>query len=803
MKSAEEFKTAFQTHFGHFEFRVMSFGLCGAPATFQGAMNSTLKPLLRKCVVVFFDDILIYSKTFEQHLSHLRAVLQLLVADQWQVKLSKCTFAKREIAYLGHVISAEGVSTDSSKISAITEWPTPANVKELRSFLGLAGYYRKFVKFFAIIAKPLTSLLKKNTVFVWTSAHQEAFEALKQALATAPVLATPDFNKQFCIETDACATGIGSVLTQGGHPLAYITKPLGPKTEGLSTYEKEYLAILLAVEQWRSYLQHVEFLIYTDQRSLVHLSDQRLNIPWQQKVFTKLLGLQYKIIYKQGSENRVADALSRRSHSSLNAISSAVPTWTQAIIQGYLQDEHAQGLLSKLAVDPSADPNFSSCDGILRYKNRILLGTNIHLHQQVITPLHNSPAGGHSGFPVTYRRLKQLFAWKGMKTDIKQFVSGCSICQQAKPDRSKYPGLLQPLPVPSSAWLMISMDFIEGLPKSKGKDCILVVVDRFTKYGHFLPLAHPFSAPVIAKVFFDNIYKLHGLPESIVTDRDKIFTSHFWQELFKISKVSLCMSSSYHPQSDGQIERVNQCLETFLRCFVNACPTKWMDWLSSVEFWYNTSPHTSIGFSPFEALYGYTPKTLVLFSLDMAATPDVATWVQDKYTMNQLIRQHLHRAEQRMKKQADRYRTERTFSVRDSVYLKLQPYVQSSLAPRSNQKLAFKFFGPYKILAKVGSVAYKLQLPSSAAIHDVFHVSQLKAARPSSAKVSSELPSSTDAFQVPKRILSTRLVSKGVTSVQQGLVKWSGWPADCLHGKIWRLCVSAFLVLLLGDKQVP
>lgn len=168
---------------------------------------------------------------------------------------------------------------------------------------------------------------------------------------------------------------------------------------------------------------------------------------------------------------------------------------------------------------------------------------------------------------------------------VHKFVSECVICQQAKPDRSKYPGLLQPLPTPSASWQYISMDFIEGLPKSKGKDCILVVVDRFTKYSHFLPLSHPFTAAGVAKLFFDHIYRLHGLPESIVSGRDKVFTSSFWQELFKLTRVSLCLSSSYHPQSDGQTERVNQCLETFLRCYVHACPTKWLDWLSAAEYW--------------------------------------------------------------------------------------------------------------------------------------------------------------------------------------------------------------------------
>lgn len=274
-------------------------------------MNSTLKPLLRRCVLVFFDDILVFSRTFEEHLQHLRAFFQLLAADQWQVKFTKCTFATRQISYLGHIISKEGVSTDHSKVEAIMSWPPPSNVKELRSFLGLAGYYRKFVHYFVVLVRPLTALLKKNTIFVWTPDHQAAFDSLKAALSSASVLAMPDFTKPFSIETDACANGVGAVLLQDGHPLAYISKALGPKTAGLSTYEKKYLAILLAVEQWRSYLQHAEFTIFTDQRSLIHLSDQRLNTPWQQRVFTKLLGLQYKIVYKQGNDNRVADALSR------------------------------------------------------------------------------------------------------------------------------------------------------------------------------------------------------------------------------------------------------------------------------------------------------------------------------------------------------------------------------------------------------------------------------------------------------------------------------------------------------------
>lgn len=273
LQPGEEFKIAFSTHAGHYEFTVVPFGLSGAPGTFQGAMNSTLSPLLMRCVIMFFDDILIYSSSYFEHLEHIKQVLALLAKDQWVVKLKKCQFSKQEIHYLGHVLSAQGVKTDSEKITTVLQWPTPSNVRELRGFLGLAGFYRKFVKHFTIIAKPLINLLKKNSLFIWTSEHQQAFQTLKQALCTTPVLGIPDFSKPFAIETDASQTGVGAVLLQNEHPLAYVSKPLGVKTQGLSTYEKEYLAILIAVEQWRSYLQLAEFTIFTDQKALIHLNN--------------------------------------------------------------------------------------------------------------------------------------------------------------------------------------------------------------------------------------------------------------------------------------------------------------------------------------------------------------------------------------------------------------------------------------------------------------------------------------------------------------------------------------------------
>lgn len=343
-----------------------------------------------------------------------------------------------------------------------------------------------------------------------------------------------------------------------------------------------------------------------------------------------------------------------------------------------------------------------------------------------------------TGTLATYHRIKKMFTWPNLKQAVQDFVQRCDTCQRAKVEHTKLSGLLQPLPVPEQAWHTTSLDFVEGLPKSNGHDVIRVVIDKLLKYGHFLPLKHPFTALQVATVFVDNIYKLHGLPQCIISDRDKIFTSNLWQELFHLTDTQLIMSSAYHPQTDGWTEHLNQCLEAFLRCTVHACPAKWFHWLSLVEFWYNTSFHSSMGRAPFEALYGHPPRHFGISTAAACAVPDLDYWLHEREVMTALLRQQLIRAQQHMK-QADKHRVERSFAVGDFVFLKLQLYVQTSLAPRSSQKLAFKFFGPYKILDRVGEVAYKLDLPANSKIHNVVHVSQLKKRAPSAHPVSDSI----------------------------------------------------------------
>jgi len=276
------------------------------------------------------------------------------------------------------------------------------------------------------------------------------------------------------------------------------------------------------------------------------------------------------------------------------------------------------------------------------------------------------------------------------------------------------------------------------------------------------------SRPYRSQAYVDNIYKLHGLPMSIISDRDKIFTSQIWRELFRLTDTQLMMSSSYHPQTDGETERVNQCVENFLRCSVHACPKQWSKWLALAEFWYNTSYHSALGRSPFEVLYGHPPKHFGISNDTQLHSTNLEQWLLEKNLLNDLLQHHLSRAQQRMKAQADKHRSELEFAVGDLVYLKLQPYIQSSIAPRTNQKLSFRFFGPFRVLARVGMVAYKLDLPVDCRIHPVVHVSQLKRHVPPSVVVESDVrsvPTDHEEAVFPIQFQDSRSVQKGASDL--------------------------------------
>lgn len=339
-----------------------------------------------------------------------------------------------------------------------------------------------------MISKPLTNLLKKGVQFQWTSIALEAFDLLKQALIQAPVLAVPDFTKSFVVETDASDIGIGAVLIQEGHPISYLSQTLCDKNKGLSTYEKECMAILLAVDIWRSYLLGQEFIIHTDHRSLLFLTEQRATTKLQQKALLKLMDWNFKIVYKKGPANIAADTLSRcPGQDSIHAVSVSTPSWMDRLQEGYLEHPDDRQLLSELAISSPNSKGFSLQNGVIRYKGRVWVGSNKLAQSHILQSLHSSGIGGHSGIHASYHRIKSMFAWPLLKQSVTTFVQACQVCQQAKVEHVKTPGHLQPLPVPSQAWETVSLDFIEGLPKSDKYDVILVVVDKFSSMGISFP----------------------------------------------------------------------------------------------------------------------------------------------------------------------------------------------------------------------------------------------------------------------------------------------------------------------------
>ena len=770
VKPEDRAKTAFRTHHGHYEWLVMPFGLTNAPATFQSLMNKVFQSALRKFVLVFFDDILVFSSSWHDHLKHLEAVLQILQQHQLYARLSKCSFGASEVDYLGHRVSSKGVSMESTKVQAVLEWPPLTNSKQLRGFLGLTGYYRRFIKAYAHIAAPLTDLLKKDN-FVWNSEAEAAFLKLKNAMTIAPVLALPDFTQPFILETDASGIGVGAVLSQNGHPIAYFSKKLAPRMQKQSAYTRELLAITEALAKFRHYLLGNKFIIRTDQRSLKSLMDQSLQTPEQQAWLHKFLGYDFKIEYKPGRDNQAADALSKMF---LLAWSEPHSLFLEELRSKLTANPHLKQLMEDYRSSNEAS-HYAVRQGLLYWKDRLVIPVEEEMVQRILQEYHSSPIGGHAGITRTLARLKAQFYWPKMQEHVKEYVQNCVICQQAKVSNTLPSGLLQPLPIPQQVWEDVAMDFITGLPSVNGFSVIMVVVDRLTKYAHFLPLKADYSSKSVAETFMNNIVKLHGIPKSIVSDRDRVFTSSFWQNLFKLQGTTLAMSSAYHPQTDGQSEILNKCLEMYLRCFTYENPKGWVKALPWSEFWYNTAFHTSLGLTPFKALYGREPPTLTRQPCTTLDPVELREQLINRDNLLAKLKNNLARAQQVMKTQADKKRQEVSMKVGDHVLVKLQPYRQHSAVLRKNQKLAMKYFGPFKIIAKIGTVAYKLELPDTARIHPVFHVSQLKLFKGNSSEPYLPLPLTVTEMgpvMQPVRILANRKLLRGTTQIDQILVQW-------------------------------
>ena len=754
VKDEDVQKTAFRTRYGHYEYSVMPFGVTNAPGVFMEYMNRIFHEYLDRFVVVFIDDILVYSKSVADHAEHLRIVLEVLKERKLYAKLSKCEFWLKEVSFLGHVISDGGISVDPSKVEAVLQWDTPKSATEVRSFLGLAGYYRKFIEGFSKLALPLTKLTGKGKAFIWDAQCEESFIELKKRLTSAPVLVLPNPEEPFVVYCDASKMGLGGVLMQNGKVVAYASRQLRIHEKNYPTHDLELAAVVFVLKMWRHYLYGSRFEVFSDHKSLKYLFDQKELNMRQRRWLELLKDFDFELSYHPGKANVVADALSRKTlHMSalmvkelelieqfrdLSLVCEVTPKsvklgmlkinndFMKEIKEAQKNDMKVVDLI--VGIDKAENNDFKIDEhGILRFRDRICIPDNSDMKKAILEESHRSKLSIHPGATKMYQDLKSLFWWPGMKRDVAQFVYACLTCQKSKVEHQKPAGLMQPLEVPEWKWDSISMDFVTGLPNTvKGYDSIWVIVDRLTKSAHFIPINITYPVAKLAEIYVSVIVKLHGIPMSIVSDRDPRFTSEFWKSLQVSLGSKLRLSSAYHPQTDGQTERTIQSLEDLLRSCVLEQGGSWDTYLPLIEFTYNNSFHSSIGMAPFEALYGRKCRTPICWyetGESVVLGPELVRETTEKV---KLIREKMKASQSRQKSYHDKRRKDLEFSAGDHVFLRVTPVTGVGRALKS-KKLTPRFIGPYQILDRVGKVAYRVALPPNLSnLHDVFHVSQLR-----------------------------------------------------------------------------
>ncbi|GKC10106.1 putative reverse transcriptase domain-containing protein [Tanacetum coccineum] len=610
-------KTAFRTRYGHFEFTVMPFGLTNAPAIFMDLMNRVCKPYLDKFVIVFIDDILIYSKSEEEHEVHLKTILDLLKKEKLYAKFSKCEFWLQEVQFLGHVVNRDGIHVDPSKVESVKNWKTPESSTEIRSFLGLAGYYRRFIENFSKIAKPLTLLTQKNKAYVWGDKQDEAFQILKGKLCNAP----------------------------RGKVIAYASRQLKKHEKNYTTHDLELGAVVFALKIWRHYLYGMKSVIYTDHKSLQYIFDQK-DLNMRQRRWIELLSdYECEIKYHPGKANMVADALSRKERLKPRRVRDMSITIHSGLKTKILE---AQGEASKDLKAPAEwlrglERHFEQREnGEIYFFDRIWIPSVGGVRKLIMDEAHTSRYSVHPGADKMYYDLRDLYWWPGMKRDIAEYVSRCLTCSKIKAEHQKPSGFLQQPEIP-----------------------------ELTKSTHFLPILEDYKIEKLAKIYVNEIVARHGVPVSIISDRDGRFTSHLWQTL----------------------QEALACVMDF--------GGSWDTHLPLIEFSYNNSYHTSIKCAPFEALYGRKCRSPVIWTEvgeSQLIGPEIVQETTEKIVQ---IKERLKTARSRQKSYADKRRKPLEFQVGDRVLLKVSPW-----------KGVVRF-------GKKGKLAPRC-------VHDTFHVSNLK-----------------------------------------------------------------------------
>ena len=762
IRKGDQYKAAFVTEEGLYEPEVMGFGLCNAPATFQREMQRIFQDM--EDVVVYLDDILIFSRTRESHQATVLEVLRRLQENDLFCKPEKCKFFQKETEYLGFLISHNQIRMDPAKVQAILEWPDPLTIKQIQELLGFGNFYRRFIEGYSELVRPLTSLLRKGRVFEWGEEQKETFRRYKEKFRDAPVLIIPNPEKPYVVECDASDFAVGAVLSQKGedgnmHPIAFMSKAMNAAERNYQIYDKELLAVISALKQWRQYLEGArhKVTILSDHQNLQYFGGAQTLTRRQARWGLFLTRFDYEIKHRPGRLGGKPDKLSRRpdhkpdipDNQGWQVLQLDSPGVLQpaavricAMKRGHASELQDHPIRKRIRQEVEYDPEVKEAlkllkvgprqlrkgledwnleDGLVLFQGKVCVPDNPGIRRDLVRLHHDSLEVGHPGTYKTMELISRNYWWPGMTKYIKHYVETCDTCNRKKNWSQKPKGELRPIQPADRPWQVATNDFIVGLPKSEGYDGIWVVADHLTKEAHFVPIKSDIDTEETIDLYLQHVWKLHGVPEKMISDRGTQFTSKLMRGVFKKLGIQGAYSTAYHPQTDGQTERINQTLKQYLRLFCRYRQNDWSQYLPMAEFAYNNSASTTTKLSPFYAARGYHPRMTFETGTE-TNVPKAEEMISHLHQVQEELKAAMRLSQEQMTQYYNRGREqEPKLEVGQKVWLDARNITTTAPSPT----LADRRLGPFEIEEAVSEVDYRLKLPSQVQIHPVFHISLL------------------------------------------------------------------------------
>ncbi|GBG79194.1 hypothetical protein CBR_g28911 [Chara braunii] len=656
-----------------------------------------------------------HPSNLDEHVKHLRTVLERLRQAKYKANRDKCEFAQQELEYLGHYVTPKGIRPLADKIEALRVWPEPTNTTDVRSFMGLAGYYQRFITGYSRIVAPMTRLQSPKVPFVFDDDARRSFQALKTTMLMAPVLSIYDPTLPTRVTTDASGFGIGAVLEQHDgddwHPMEYFSHKVPPTNSLDDARKKELLAFVMALKRWRHFvLGHRRFTWVTDNNPLTYYKTQDTVSSTIRRWMYFIDQFDFTPKHLPDRSNRAADALSRRPD--LCAMTHHAFTFDEELqrhfIRAYQFDPDFATLYAQLSSDHPPASHYRIVDGYLllhsRGKDLLCVPRDSRPRTRLLREYHDSRLAGHFGVNRTIARLRQRFRWPDLITDVTRYCDSCEVCRRSKPHNRNPYGELHPTPIPREPGLSSAMDVTGPFPRDRlGHDGILAVVDRLSKYACFLPCKYYSTAPELARLLHTDWICGHGAPEDIVSDRDTRFMSAFWTALMQESGTTMKPSSARHPHIDRQTERAHQTAQMMLRTLIRPNQKDWVDRLPDIEFAYNTSVHPTIGVTPFELHHGGRKGRIFAglllprpADIDAACSPTSVRKYRELLTQ---ARANMQKAQVRMQQQANRRRIPCPIRAGDQVWVSAEEF---ALEQDVSRKLLPKWFGPWSVTAAAG-----------------------------------------------------------------------------------------------------